>query len=401
VLGPLVVASCLRSLPETLPAYVKSMLELALDLIPLLRAGVPVAAVTITRVSASAPRGVGSAMAVTGDGAVIGSISGGCVEGEAVVLGRLAAATGEARTARFGFDDAAAHAAGLACGGRIDVIAHRVDPADPVTMRALQDAAADRATALGIVVSGPEAGRRVDVDALRADPTPLPGDAALALESSFLDREGVLIGGALAGADLLVLQHAPRARLILLGAGEHAAALCRVGAAAGFAVTVCDPWATLVTAERFPAADQLVTALPHEYLSTLDDTATDARTAVCVLTHDERLDVPAIRAALAMPVGFVGAMGARSTVAHRARLLRAAGVGEVDLARLHSPVGLDLGGSSPEETALSVLAEIVASRHGGSGVPLRDRAGRIHRDTAAAAPTCDIPRATTTQGARP
>ncbi|PFG42612.1 xanthine dehydrogenase accessory factor [Isoptericola jiangsuensis] len=365
------------------------MLKSALELLPLVRSGNPVAAVTITRVSSSAPHGVGTAMAVTGDGAVVGSISGGCVEGEAVVLGRIAATTGRAATARFGFDDATAHAAGLACGGQVEVVAHRLDPEDALTTDALERAAADRAAALGIVTSGPDVGRVVDVDALRAGPADdlLPQDAAAALESSFVDRESVLLPGALDGADLLVLQHAPRARLILLGAGEHAAALCRVGAAAGFAVTVCDPWETLVTPERFPAADRLVTAVPADHLASLGPEDTDARTAVCVLTHDERLDVPAIRAALAMPVGFVGAMGARRTVAHRAAQLRAAGVAEVDLARLHSPLGLDLGGVTPEETAVSVLAEIVASRRGGSGVPLRERTGRIHRDVGTA-PAC-------------
>jgi xanthine dehydrogenase accessory factor len=367
------------------------MLELARELLPLLRAGVPVAAVTITAVSASAPRGVGSAMAVTLDGAVIGSISGGCVESEAVVLGRLAAATGEARTARFGFDDDAAHAAGLACGGRIDVIAHRVDADDPVTLRALEDVATDRAAVVGLVVAGPDAGRVVPL-------TDDPGAPDAPLDATC---DSALLPGAHDGADLLVLTHAPRPRLVLLGAGEHAAALCRLGAAAGFAVTVCDPWETLVTAERFPDANRLVTALPHEYLASLGVGETDARTAVCVLTHDERLDVPSIRAALAMPVGFVGALGARSTVAHRAALLRDAGVDDVDLARLHSPLGLDLRGTTPEETALSVLAEIVASRHGGSGLPLRETTGRIHRAPhvpSGPAPACST---ASTQGARP
>ena len=130
---------------------------------------------------------------------------------------------------------------------------------------------------------------------------------------------------------------------------------------------------------RFPEADDVVVALPHEYLAALDPTTLDARTAVCVLTHDERLDVPAIRTALALPVGFVGAMGARTTVAHRIGLLREAGVDDVTLARLHSPLGLDLGGASPLESAVSVLAEIVASQHGGSGAPLRETDGPMHR----------------------
>ncbi len=186
------------------------------------------------------------------------------------------------------------------------------------------------------------------------------------------------------GGDLHL--HRPAApRLVILGAGEHAAALCRLGAAAGFAVTVCDDWALLVTPERFPDASELVVAAPHDYLAQLP--APDVRTAVCVLTHDERLDVPALRAALRMPVGFVGAMGARATVARRAQLLRAAGVTDAELSRLHSPLGLDLGGSSPEETALSVIAEIVASRNAADARPLREsRRPGLHR----AADSCAV-----------
>jgi len=159
-----------------------------------------------------------------------------------------------------------------------------------------------------------------------------------------------------------------------------------VAAAAGFAVTVCDVWETLVTRERFPAAVELIVGLPHEHLARLDASVVDDRTAVCVLTHDERLDVPALAAALALPVGFVGAMGARGTVAHRTALLREAGVTDADIARVRSPLGLDLGGASPDETAISVLAEIVAARHGGSGLALSARSGPLHRRPPTAAP---------------
>jgi xanthine dehydrogenase accessory factor len=170
-----------------------------------------------------------------------------------------------------------------------------------------------------------------------------------------------------------------------------------VAAAAGFAVTVCDVWETLVTRERFPAAVELIVGLPHEYIAELDTSVVDDRTAVCVLSHDERLDVPALAAALALPVGFVGAMGARGTVTHRTAQLRDAGVSAADIARVRSPLGLDLGGASPDETAISVLAEIVATRHGGSGVPLSARSGPLHRRPAAAAPDS----AQTSSGAAP
>ncbi|MFT4233586.1 MAG: XdhC family protein, partial [Microbacterium sp.] len=154
--------------------------------------------------------------------------------------------------------------------------------------------------------------------------------------------------------------------------------------------TIVDPWQLLVTAERFPDADDLVVALPHEHLASLAPDDVDLRTAVCIMTHDTRLDVPAIAHALSMPVGFVGALGARRTVAHRAALLREAGVSRPDLDRLHSPLGLDLGGSSPEDVAISVLAEIVAARHGGSGSALRGMAGPIHRDRPPVE-TCALP----------
>lgn len=305
------------------------MLDLARDLLPLMRSGVPVAAVTVTRVVRSAPRAAGATMAVTADGRVIGSISGGCVEGDAVVLAHTARVSGRPQFARLGFSDDAAHAAGLACGGSVDVVAYPI-PSDAGAIEALELAAA---------------GHRAEVA------IPLPDD-------------------------VLVLSREPTPRLIIVGAGEHAAALCRIGAAAGFSVTVCDVWETLVTSERFPDAARLVAALPHELLATLEP---DERTAICILTHDERLDVPAIDAALRMPVGFVGAMGARSTVARRSELLRERGVSEADLARVHSPLGLDLGGASPEETAIAVLAEIVASRHGASGRALRELTGPLHR----------------------
>ncbi|MCM3501192.1 XdhC/CoxI family protein [Microbacterium sp. P26] len=303
------------------------MLELAADLVPLLAADVPVAAVTVTAVVRSAPRGVGATLAVTRDARVIGSISGGCVENDAVMLGLDALRTGSVRRARFGFADdgtVTPIAAGLACGGAVDVVAY---PVEASALPALEAARAGREATLRL---------------------PLDGDP-------------------------LVLHRPALPRLLVLGAGEHAAALCRLGAAAGFAVTVCDDWALLVTAERFPDASELVVAAPHDFLAGLDDV--DERTAVCVLTHDERLDVPALATALRMPVGFVGAMGARATVARRAALLRAAGVTDAELSRLHSPLGLDLGGRSPEETALSVIAEIVASRNQASARPLREGRG--------------------------
>ncbi len=350
--------------PKQRCTTIPGVLELASDLVPLLDAGEPVVVVSVTRVARSAPRGIGSSMAITRSGRVIGSISGGCVEGDAVALAAAVHADGRARSATFGFDDDTAHAAGLACGGAVDVAAYRLDPADPVTQEVLDRAASDRATTVGVDL---DEGRMLPESALR------DGAAATAVAL----RESVLTAGA--AGPVLVVSRAPRPRLVLAGAGEHAAALCRVATAAGFAVTVCDPWETLVTPERFPDADRLVVDAPDRYLSELGADEIDARTAVCVLTHDERLDVPALRVALRMPVGFVGALGARRTVARRAELLRAAGVADEDIARIHAPLGLDLGDESPDAVAVSALAEIIATRHDASARPLRELTGPLHR----------------------
>ncbi|MEV7694506.1 XdhC family protein [Microbacterium sp. NPDC089189] len=342
------------------------MLELARDLLPLLRAGQTVATVTVVGVARSAPRGVGSAMAVTRDARVIGSISGGCVEGDAVAMALAALGRGDGDRARFGFTDEQAFAAGLACGGTIDAVISLVHPDDQTALGALERAADDRPSALGIVTEGPATGNFV------ASP-PTVGATGIRASSD--------------GAVLDVV--APRRpRLVLLGAGEHAAAICRVAAAAGFAVSVCDVWDTLVTAERFPAAASLHTAIPEAFLTDLEARGDiDAQTSICVLTHDLRLDIPALRVALASPAGFVGAMGARRTVARREQLLREAGMPHAQIARLHSPLGLDLGGSSPDETAIAVLAEIVAVRHGGTGGALRLGTGALHpRSSDALAP---------------
>ena len=242
------------------------------------------------------------------------------------------------------------------------MIAYRVTPTDAAARAALEAAADGR----GVTVVLDRAG-----DLASAASTPTADTLTTPLGRAVTYRESILLG------DTLVLSHASRPRLIILGAGEHAAALSRVGGAAGFAISVCDVWEVMATRERFPDAREVVVALPHEYLAGIDEDTLDARTAICVLTHDERLDVPAIATALRLPVGS-SARWARAPPSRIARPAARAGLDEVTLSRLHSPLGLDLGGASPEESAISVLAEIIASRHGGSGLPLREREGPLH-----------------------
>jgi xanthine dehydrogenase accessory factor len=173
----------------------------------------------------------------------------------------------------------------------------------------------------------------------------------------------------------------PAPRMLVFGAVDHAAALVRVGRMLGYRVTVCDARPVFATAARFPEADEVVVAWPDAYLA---GTTVDGRTIVCVLTHDPKFDVPVLTEALRRPVAFVGAMGSRRTCADRADRLRAAGVTEDELARLHAPIGLDLGAVTPEETAVSIAAEIVAALRGGGGAPLSSTTGAIHHRTNAA-----------------
>ncbi|EPH43520.1 hypothetical protein STRAU_3344 [Streptomyces aurantiacus JA 4570] len=183
------------------------------------------------------------------------------------------------------------------------------------------------------------------------------------------------------GVTLLVESSVPPPRMIVFGAVDFAAALVRAGKFLGYHVTLCDARPVFATRQRFPEADEVVVDWPHRYL---ERTATDGRTVLCVLTHDAKFDVPVLVRALRMPVAFVGAMGSRRTHEDRNRRLRDAGVTDLELSRLHSPIGLDLGARTPEETALSIAAEIVASRRGGTGVPLKGAHTPIHHDAVAA-----------------
>ena len=179
---------------------------------------------------------------------------------------------------------------------------------------------------------------------------------------------------------VFVSSYAPRPRMIVFGAIDFAAAVARVGSFLGYRVTVCDARPTFATARRFPDADEVVVEWPHRYLAA---TAVDERTVITVLTHDPKFDVPLLEVALATPVAYVGAMGSRRTNDDRLRKLRELGLTDEELARLHAPIGLDLGARTPEETAVSIAAELIGQRWGGTGGALRLADGPIHRDRVA------------------
>ncbi|MET8451300.1 XdhC/CoxI family protein [Streptomyces sp. NPDC005209] len=372
------------------------MLDIAEELNRWVERGRDFAVATVVAVGGSAPRQPGAALAVDADGTAIGSVSGGCVEGAVYELCRQALQDGETVLERFGYSDEDAFAVGLTCGGVIDILVTPVraaDPARPVIAAALTAAARGEAAAVARIVSGPAdlMGRALLVRADGSYEGGLGGhpelDRTVVGETgAFLDagRTGTLeIGeqGSRCGAPLTVLVESsvPPPRMIVFGAIDFASALVRIGKFLNYRVTVCDARPVFATGARFPEADEIVVEWPHEYLARTD---VDARTVLCVLTHDAKFDVPLLQLALRLPVAYVGAMGSRRTHLDRTERLREVGVSELELARLRSPIGLDLGARTPEETALSIASEIVANRRGGSGVSLTGAHTPIHHDAA-------------------
>ncbi|MEU4146968.1 XdhC family protein [Streptomyces parvulus] len=370
------------------------MLDIADELNRWVEQGRDFAVATVVAVGGSAPRQPGAALAVDAEGTAIGSVSGGCVEGAVYELCRQSLEDGETVLERFGYSDEDAFAVGLTCGGIIDILVTPVradDPARPVLAAALAASARGEAAAVARVVSGPAElmGRALLVhpDGSRAGgfgAHPELDRTVAAEAGAFLDagRTSTLeIGeqGSRCGAPLTLLieSSVPAPRMIVFGAIDFASALVRAGKFLGYHVTVCDARPVFATRLRFPDADEIVVEWPHEYLRR---TEVDARTVLCVLTHDAKFDVPLLKLALRLPVAYVGAMGSRRTHLDRNARLREVGVSDLELTRLRSPIGLDLGARTPEETALSIAAEIVAARRGGTGASLTGAHTPIHHD---------------------
>ncbi|MFB7712718.1 XdhC family protein [Streptomyces sp. NPDC056105] len=373
------------------------MLDIADELNRWAGQGRDFAVATVVSVGGSAPRPPGAALAVDSEGTVIGSVSGGCVEAAVYELCVQVLQDGGSVLERFGYSDEDAFAVGLTCGGVIEVLVTpvRADAPDrPVFAAALAAAARGETAALARVARGP-AELRGGALLVRADGSYEGGlaggsglDRTVAGEARALVAAGrtgtfdLSADGSHCGADLtlFVESSAPPPRMIVFGAIDFAAALVRTGKFLGYHVTLCDARPVFTTRARFPDADDIVVDWPDRYLRR---TTTDERTVLCVLTHDAKFDIPLLEIALRLPVAFVGAMGSRRTHEDRDRRLREVGLTSEELARLHSPIGLDLGARTPEETALSIAAEIIASRQGGTGVPLTVSRTPIHHDAEA------------------
>jgi xanthine dehydrogenase accessory factor len=361
------------------------------DILPVLSrwyaAQVPFGLATVVAVSRSTPRDPGAAMAVGPDDEVVGSVSGGCVEGAVFELAQEVVASGEARLETFGYSDEDAFAVGLTCGGEITLLVRPVtpesDPAfgavarsvaahEPVTVATVTEGPAQRGATLAVWpdrVGGTLGSTGLDV-AVTAD-----ARGELALGATGLRHYGPRGERREDSVTVFLHSFAPPPRMLVFGAIDYAAAVARIGDFLGYRVTVCDARPVFATPKRFPAGVEVVVDWPHRYLHSTD---TDERTVICVLTHDPKFDVPLLAEALHRPAAYIGAMGSRRTHDDRMKRLAEVGLSEGELARLRSPVGLDLGARTPEEVAVSVAAEIVALRWGGSGNPLTATAGAIH-----------------------
>ena len=322
--------------------------------------GERVALARVVATRRSAPRPVGSKLAVSERGELAGSVSGGCVENEVYEAAREVLRGGEPRLLTYGISDDLALSVGLPCGGEIDVW---VDEPDPALLERL--AAVVRDDARAVVLTDLEDGTQrllADGEDAQADELIRGG------HSRVLELEGRRVFADVFG---------PPPRLLVYGAIDTAESLSSAAKAIGWRTIVADARGRFATRERIPSADELIVAWPDE---TLAQVQPDHATAIVVLTHDDKFDVPLLVGALAGDAFYIGAIGSRRNQERRRERLLDAGVDESALDRIAGPAGLDIGAHSPAETAVSILAEIMAVRSGREGSPLKSASGRIHAE---------------------
>lgn len=300
------------------------------------RADRDVALATVVQTWGSAPRPVGSQLVIDADGAMEGSVSGGCVEGAVIMEAIDALADGKPRLLDFGVSDDEAFAVGLACGGQIKVLVEPVGSALPVTVLENLVAARDRAEPVAYVT---------DLDT---------GGPHLAAAGDYPDRFRLDRSGVQDDGRTFVAVHNPPLRMIIVGAVHIAQPLVAMARACGYAPTLIDPRAAFGSADRFPG-ETILDDWPDAAMAALKP---DARTAVVTLTHDPKLDDPAIMAALRSDIFYLGCLGSTRTHAKRVARLQAAGFTDDEIARIHAPVGLDIGGRHPAEIAVSIMAQV-------------------------------------------
>jgi xanthine dehydrogenase accessory factor len=352
-----------------------------------LRGGRRVVAGLLVEVEGSAPLEPGALMLIADDGAIEGSITGGCVEASVLAEAQAVFAGAPARLASYGISDELAGAAGLSCGGVVQVFVHELADRDAQVEADARDAvAAGRPAAIATLLDGPQAGRKLGL--IDSEAHGGFGASELLDHSVARDARGLLgqgrsvvrrygADGATLGAELAVhvQSFAPAPKMLIVGAVDFSVALARLAGELGYEVTIADPRAPFLETPRFRSAARTLLLWPQDAFAQIELGPADA---VLVLTHDPKFDEPALIGALGSGAGYIGALGSRKTTAERRRRLAELGVGEEELSRIHAPCGLDIGGATPEEVAVSILAEIVAERSGRSGEPLRRGSGAIH-----------------------
>jgi xanthine dehydrogenase accessory factor len=319
-----------------------------------LRAAGPVGRAVVVATWGSAPRPAGSVLLATADGRVAGSVSGGCVESAVVYAVGEAIGSGTARLLQFDVTDEQAWEVGLACGGRVEIL---VEPA--VRDEVLAAARGPGGVVVPSVVAAPPP------IALGAPPEAIRAAVADAAQQAAAVHTSRCVTVPVPGGDARVfLEVFPRQpTLFIIGAVHVAEALVQLARPLGYRTIVADGREAFLNRDRFPGADELLPLWPDEAFRRV---TVDEDTCICILSHDPKFDEPALVLALQSPAGYVGAIGSRRTQARRRERLRAAGVAEHALARLHGPIGLPLGGRQPAEIALAILAEITAARYGAS-----------------------------------
>jgi xanthine dehydrogenase accessory factor len=368
------------------------MREIISDVLPSFNAGRPFALATVTRTWSSAPRPVGASMALLDTGEVIGSVSGGCVEGAIHEVSLEVLASKKSQSVTYGVSDDNAFAVGLTCGGTIELFVQYVDR-DTFPQFAEIAAHLEVETAVGVatLVNGGNS------DSARIVFTKSDAEGTLGngkLDQAAIDGARALLShgttktlklgpngeNRMDEISVFVESFAPAPRMIIFGAIDFAAAVARIGKFMGYYVIVCDARALFATKRRFPDADEVIIDWPHRYLPKID---VNESTVICVLTHDPKFDVPVLELALRTSAGYVGAMGSRRTHEDRLSRLREIGMTESELSKLKSPIGLDLGGRTPEETAISIAAEIISNQVGGTNQPLTSGNESIHKTSLA------------------
>jgi xanthine dehydrogenase accessory factor len=314
-------------------------------------AGAAVALGSVVERVGSAPRDPGAALAVSSNREIAGGVTGGCVEPAVIREANGVLKGSPGKLVHYGLDDEDGFDVGLTCGGKIAVAVYRLDPG---LVPPIADAVrSDTPVAVTLSLDDGRFGEQAIFGAENA-----ADDGISAAAQSLLEIGESAIVESDDGEKVFVESYAPRPNLYLFGASDHVAALVPVGKQLGYRVTVCDPRTVFLTRERFPDADELSDEWPDQFLS---HAPVDPRTAICMMTHDLKFDVPALQLALTSNAGFIGAMGSEKTRADRTERLREVGIGDADLARLHAPIGIQIGARTPDEVAVTIAAQLIES----------------------------------------